>query len=67
MYSSLHAQQTTAEILESFDQQSRKIERKNKAEILSKKIVQSDLNNDLKDDVIIEITWGAKKRKQCCF
>ena len=67
MYSSLHAQQSTADVLESFDQQSRKLERKNKAQILSKKIIQGDLNNDLKDDVIIEISWGAKKGNNVVF
>lgn len=67
MYSSLHAQQSTADVLESFDQQSRKLERKNKAQILSKKIIQGDLNNDLKDEVIIEISWGAKKGNNVVF
>ncbi|MCC6703055.1 MAG: hypothetical protein IT221_16105 [Fluviicola sp.] len=63
----IQAQETTADVLVSFDQQTRKLERKNKAQILSKKIVQGDLNNDRKDDVIIEVSWGAKKGNGVVF
>ncbi len=64
---SINAQTTPENILQSFDHQTRKLERKNKATTLSKKSIIGDLNNDKKDDVIIEVSFGAKNGNSILF
>lgn len=64
---SINAQTTPENILQSFDHQTRKLERKNKATILSKKSIIGDLNNDKKEDVIIEVSFGAKNGNSILF